>query len=75
MDSIFAIIAKKNKEEQTNGNLFNLRQGLFIKIIDSIINKLSAIVTVNWESKYNSISKDNMQIYQMKPQKVKVPNK
>ena len=75
MDSIFAIIAKKNKEEQTNGNLFNLRQGLFIKIIDRIINKLSAIVTVNWESKYNSISKVNMQIYQMKPQKVKVPNK
>ena len=36
---------------------------------------MSAIVTVNWESKYNSISKVNMQIYLLKPQKVKVPNK
>ena len=76
MDSIVAIIAKKKKKkDQKNGNWFNLRQGLFIKIIDRIINKLSAIVTVNWESKYNSISKVNMQIYLLKPQKVKVPNK
>ena len=74
MDSIVAIIAEK-KKDQISGNWYNLWQGLFIKIIDRVIDKLSAIVTVNWESKYNSISKVNMQIYQLKPQKVKVPNK
>ena len=74
MDSIVAIIAH-TKKDQINGNWFNLWQGLFIKIIDRFINKLSAIVAVNWESKYNSISKVNMKIYQLKPQKVKIPNK
>lgn len=73
MDSIIAIIAQK--KDQINGNWFNLWQGLFIKIIDRFINKLIAIVAVNWESKYNSISKVKMQIYQLKPQKVKIPNK